>query len=281
MDKPKNNKTIMILIIVIVFLLSVIGVLIYTFIFKDDIKQVKKEVEINKTAKLLDFVNNPRNDTIISKNKEIDTTTLGVQKLKIEYKNRNNKKNTFEFSIKVVDTTKPVIKCESVIKVPVNTTEIKIEVTDNSKEEIKAIIEGNYDLTKIGEYKVNIVAKDSSGNKSSKKVTIKVEAPTYKTTGYYSVKTDEAWYSIALRDNNYVEYEVNPCHGMGCGLFYMDGSYEVDGDKLTLTLDHNTDDTLEREESTEPTIMKLKIKDDNTIIFEEKELEFIYSDKQW
>ena len=204
MDKPKKNKTIMILIILIVFLLSVIGVLIYTFLFKDDIKQTKKQVEINKTAKLLDFVNNPRNDTIISNNKEIDTTTLGVQNLKIEYKNRNNKKNTFEFSIKVVDTTKPVIKCDSTIKVPVNTSEIKIEASDNSKEEIKTIIEGNYDLTKIGEYKAKVVAKDSSGNKSSKKVTLKVEAPTYKTTGYYSVKTDEAWYSIALRDNNFI-----------------------------------------------------------------------------
>ena len=274
-----NKNKVVLLVVSVVFILLLIGVLIYTFQFKDDIKQVKKQVEINKKVKLLDFVNNPKNDTIISKNKEIDTTTLGVQKLSVDYKNKNNKKNTFEFNIKVVDTKKPVIRCENIIKVPVNTSEIKIEASDNSKEEIKTMIEGNYDLTKIGEYKVTIIAKDSSGNKANKKVTIKVEAPTYKTTGYYSVKTDEAWYSIALRDNDYVEYEINPCHGLGCGLFYMDGRYKVDGDKLTLTLDHNTDDTLEREEDKEPTIMEMTIKDDKTIIY--NDLIFTYSDKQW
>lgn len=277
--KRINKNKVVLLIVLLIFILLLIGVLLYTFLYKDDIKQVKKQIEINKKAKLLDFINNPKNDTIISKNKEIDTTTLGVQKLSVEYKNRNNKKNIFEFSIKVVDTIKPVIKCESIIKVPVNTSDIKIEASDNSKEDIKTIIEGDYDLTKIGEYKVIIVAKDSSGNKASKKVTIKVEAPTYNTTGYYSVKTDEAWYSITLRDNDYVEYEINPCHGLGCGLFYMDGRYKVDGDKLTLTLDHNTDDTLEREEDKEPTIMEMIIKDDKTIIY--NDLIFTYSEKQW
>jgi hypothetical protein len=50
---------------------------------------------------------------------------------------------------------------------------------------------------------------------------------------------------------------------------------------LILTLDHNTDDTLEREEDKEPTIMELKIKDDKTLIYEEKDLTFTYSEKQW
>jgi hypothetical protein len=61
----------------------------------------------------------------------------------------------------------------------------------------------------------------------------------------------------------------------------MDGRYEVKGNKLILTLDHNTDDTLEREEDKEPTIMELKIKDDKTLIYEEKDLTFTYSEKQW
>ena len=161
------------------------------------------------------------------------------------------------------------------------TPTLGIKVNDNSKEEIKPIIKGKYDLNNIGEYKITVKATDSSGNTSSKNISIKVVAPKYKTTGYYSVKTDEAWYSIALRDNDYVEYEINPCHGMGCGLFIMDGRYEVNGNKLKLTLDHNTDDTLEREEDTEPTIMELTIKDEKTLIYEEKDLTFTYSEKQW
>ena len=125
------------LISIISFLVLSIGVLLYVFLLKDDIKQVKKQVELNDKVKLLSLVNNPRNVTIISKDKEVDTTTLGVQKLIVEYKNKFNKKKEYKFSIKIIDTTKPVIECEEVISVPVNTKEINIKATDNSKQDIK------------------------------------------------------------------------------------------------------------------------------------------------
>lgn len=281
MEKTKkNNKPLIIVLISIIsFLVLSIGVLLYVFLLKDDIKQVKKQVELNDKVKLLSLVNNPRNDTIISKDKEVDTTTLGVQKLIVEYKNKFNKKKEYKFSIKIIDTTKPVIECEEVISVPVNTKEINIKATDNSKQDIKPTIEGEYDLTKMGEYKVTVNAKDLSGNKATKKVTIKVTAPNVKLEGFYIAKPEGVWYSIALRDNDYVEYEINPCHGMGCGLFYMDGRYKVEGNKLILNIDHHTDDTLEREEETTPTEMIMVIKDENTIIY--NDLIFTYSDKQW
>ncbi|MBO5530615.1 MAG: hypothetical protein J5970_04380 [Bacilli bacterium] len=280
MEKTNKKKNIIILLGLVILLLS-IGIFLYMFLIKDDIKQIKNDVELNSKTKLLSLFNKPKNDTIISKDKDIDTTTLGVQHLKIVYKTRLGKKETLEFSINVIDTTKPVIKCKDVIEVEVDAQDIKIDTEDNSKDDVIITIDGDYDLGKEGEYKITVVATDKSGNKATKKVTLKVTAPKFSLEGYYTVKTDKAWYSLSFRDNNYVEYEINPCHGMGCGLFIMDGRYEVNGNKLKLTLDHNTDDTLEREEDAEPTIMELTIKDEKTLIYEEKDLTFTYSEKQW
>lgn len=275
-----KRKKIIIISVVIIILIG-LGIFLYSFFVKDDLKQVKKDVELNSKTNLLSLFNNPRNDKIITKDKKLDTTTLGVQNLKIEYKTRLGKKETYNFKINVIDTTKPTIECKDIIEVEIDSTDIDIKTKDNSKDDVIVAVEGDYDLGKEGEYKVTIIATDKSGNKATKKVTLKVTGSKVKLTGYYSVKTDEAWYSIALRDNDYVEYEVNPCHGMGCGLFYMDGRYEIKGKKIILTLDHNTDDTLEREEDTEPTVMEITIKDENTLIYEEKDLEFKYAEKQW
>ena len=281
MEKTKKNNKVLIIILIsiISILLLSIGIILYVFLLKDDIKQVKKQVELNDKVNLLSLVNNPRYSTIISIDKEIDTTTLGVQKIKIEYKNKLNKKKVFSFNIKVVDTKKPVIECEDIIEVTVNTTDLNIKVTDNSNQDIKPTIEGEYDLSKMGEYKLTIIAKDLSGNKAAKKITLKVTAPNIKTTGFYIAKPIEAWYSIALRDNDYIKLETNPCPGMGCGLFSMDGRYKVDGDKLTITLDHQTDDIGERVEMREPSTIELNIKDENTL--QNDNYTFNYQDKQW
>ena len=272
----KNKK---IIVYIMAFLIIVLGSF-FIYLFSDDIK-IKEDltVELNNKVNILSFVNKPKRNKILTKNELVDTSSLGDKKITIEYLNIFKKKKELNFTIKVVDTIKPVINCEDVISIPVNTPKLEIKASDNSNENINAVIEGNYDLRKVGEYKITVKATDSSENTEIKKVTLKVEAPKYKMDGYYSVKTDEAWYSIMLRDNDYVEYEVNPCHGMGCGLFYMDGRYKVEGDKIILTLDHNTDDTFEREVDKEPTIMELTIKDENTLIF--KELTFTHSDKQW
>lgn len=276
--KPFKKKY---FIYIIALLLMVVGSIIIFFL-SDDIK-LKDDltVELNNKVNILSFINKPKRNKILTKNKLVDTSKVGNKKLSIEYLNVFKQKKKLNFTIKVVDTIKPVIKCDDKIEIEVykDTLKEKIKVTDNSNEKIEPLIEGKYDSNTQGEYKVTVVAKDKSGNKASKKISVVVTAPSIHLTGYYSVKTDDAWYSIALRDNDYVEYEVNPCHGMGCGLFYMDGRYKLEGDKLTLTLDHNTDDTLEREESEEKTVMELTVKDDKTIQY--KDLLFTYQEKQW
>lgn len=272
----KNKK---ILIYITALLIIIVGSLVIYFT-SDDIK-LKEDlsVEINNKVNILSFINKPKKNKVLTKNKLIDTSKLGNKKITIEYLNVFKQKKQLNFTIKVVDTIKPTIDCKDTIFVPINTPRLDIKAKDNSKEEISAVIEGEYNLSKIGKYKVKIVAKDSSGNKVTKNVTINVEAPKISLTGYYVSKEGDAWYSLALRENNYAEYEVNPCHGLGCGLFYMDGKYEIEDDKLIVTLDHNTDDTLEREESEEKSIFEMTIQDDKTIKY--KDLTLTLQEKQW
>ena len=86
---------------------------------------------------------------------KVDTKTLGTNQLKY-----NIRKNRIVISkkryVRVVDTTKPEIECEDKIEI-YEGSEVKLDelgkITDNSKEEIKPEIDGDYDLKKSGEYK--------------------------------------------------------------------------------------------------------------------------------
>lgn len=77
----------------------------------------------------------------------------------------------------VKDTTNPKITgLSDTLTVEQNAQALKIEsfftVSDFNKTQVK--IDGNYDLKKAGDYKVNVVAEDTSGNKISQPLTLRV-----------------------------------------------------------------------------------------------------------
>lgn len=167
----KKKKIIFIGVIVLLILVAVITILIFGG-KKTDLVLIKDlDVEINSDVTLLSFVDEVKNGTIVSKDKEIDTSKLGNQNLVIEVKN-GNKTKEYKFTINVVDTTKPEIDARSEITTTVGDEVDLLEgvtVSDNSKEEIKVEIKGEYDYDKEGEYELEYYAKDSSGNEISKK----------------------------------------------------------------------------------------------------------------
>lgn len=167
----KKKKIIFIGVIVLLILVAIITVLIFGR-KKTDLVLIKDlDVEINSDVTLLSFVDEVKNGTIVSKDKEIDTSKLGNQNLVIEVKN-GNKTKEYKFTINVVDTTKPEIDARSEITTTVGDEVDLLEgvtVSDNSKEEIKVEIKGEYDYDKEGEYELEYYAKDSSGNEISKK----------------------------------------------------------------------------------------------------------------
>lgn len=107
-----------------------------------------------------------QNGTLVNKD-SIDTEKIGKKKIEVIVKDKLNRKHTYTFEISVIDTEKPVITYEKEIKVEEgNTTDLlkNVTVVDNSKEDIKVSIEGEYDFKKAGEYTIFYVAKDASGN---------------------------------------------------------------------------------------------------------------------
>lgn len=170
----KNNKKKKIIFagaIVLLMLVVIISILVFGG-KKTDLVLIKDlDVEINSDITLLSFVDEVKNGTIVSNDKEIDTSKLGNQNLVIEVKN-GNKTKEYKFTINVVDTTKPEIDARSEITTIVGDEVDLLEgvtVSDNSKEEIEVEIKGEYDYDKEGEYELEYYAKDSSGNEISQK----------------------------------------------------------------------------------------------------------------
>jgi len=97
---------------------------------------------------------------------------VGEYEIDVHYKKKSQK-----FIIKVVDTTSPeFIKFEEKLKYEQNADiselESKFEATDLT--DVKITIEGEYDSTVPGEYEIDVIAVDESGNKINKKAMIEI-----------------------------------------------------------------------------------------------------------
>ena len=125
----------------------------------------------------------------INKNTETGLIDTGEYVIKIKYK-----KQVAEVRIIIKDTVAPKFsKAEDVIELEKDnmdvdlTTYFKVEDLDN---DIKLNIEGQYDLFKIGEYNLKIIASDSSNNHTCKDFILKVYEPV-QTKSNDSTKTKE------------------------------------------------------------------------------------------
>ncbi len=189
--EKKNKRNIVIIILVILVVIVSIFLVILKFKGKDDKIQEEKgldkqvnivlvnnlNVEINSEVNLLSFINNKDDLNLVSEDELIDTSILGKKELVIKYID-NSKEKEYKFTININDTIMPNIACQKELKTTVGT---KIDllkdvtVTDNSKEEIKASVEGEYDFNKEGTYNLKYVAIDSSNNKREEEFNLIVE----------------------------------------------------------------------------------------------------------
>lgn len=178
--KKKNSKIIVTVIILII--LCVIGYFLYTKIKYESNKsnvilKDKLDIEINDEVVLETFVKEIKNGIILNGKDVVDTSKLGKKNVELLIKDKNNYEEKIKFIINVIDTTKPVIEAKKEISTYVGTKIdlLKdVKVTDNSKEEIKAKVVGDYDINKAGEYKLKYEASDSSNNKEEVDFVLKV-----------------------------------------------------------------------------------------------------------
>lgn len=192
LTKKKN------IVIVSIILLILIGIsLSYIFLKKDNTKEVKEEkpketiilkenlnYEINSEITLLSLVNEDNKVKILSEDKTIDTSVLGEKEITIKYE-VEEKEETKTFKITIIDTQAPTIEYKKELTTNVG-TEIDllkdVKIIDNSKENIKANVIGDYDFNKEGTYNLKYVAIDSSGNKKEDNFTLKVNKKQTTTT---------------------------------------------------------------------------------------------------
>lgn len=173
------KKKVIIIISIVLVILICISIFIFlkynekpNIILKDDLN-----VSIYEKVTNLSFIDSIKNGTIITKEEKLDTSKLGKVEVKLILRNKFKKDTTYLFNINIIDNEKPSIS----YKKELETTEgveidlLKdIKAEDNSKEEIKVSIEGDYNFITPGEYKIYYVAKDSSGNETKEEAILKV-----------------------------------------------------------------------------------------------------------
>lgn len=199
----------------------------------------KLEYEINSQVTISDLVVPDDNITLLEPKELVDTSVLGEHKVIIKYLNKRDVDKYKTVIVKIVDKTKPTIECSDKITI-IKGKKLDIsdyaKVKDNSKEKIKPTIDGKYDLNKVGDYKVSIIAKDSSGNASNKKITISVKNYSIKTSGYYIYKTKSYWEGLRFKKNNKFQLDVNFCPGSACGGYTEYGTYKVKDAAITINI---------------------------------------------
>lgn len=169
--KSKKKKILIFIIITLIILLIILSLFLYiqnknklVVILKDELK-----AEINSEVVTKAFVKEVKNGKITNDNEKIDTSVLGKKKVVLLI-DKNNKQIKYEFNIDVIDTTKPEIIAKDEITIHLGdeidlTKDIK--VSDNSLEDIKIKVDGDYDLNKVGKYNLKYIASDSSNNETT------------------------------------------------------------------------------------------------------------------
>ena len=178
--KKSKKKKILIISLVSVFII-LLGVFIY-FATSSDIFTYKDKITIEvgediPTIKDYLYKNNDKIKDITWK--DIDNSDSKIYKVGTYIGTFTYKGEEKEVKLIVKDTKSPEINGVKDIEVLAFTTkpDLLSEITadDNSKEEIKVEVKGEYNIEIPGEYNLSYVAKDSSGNESIKEFKVIVK----------------------------------------------------------------------------------------------------------
>lgn len=179
--KKSKKKKILIISLVSVFII-LLGVFIYFVTVKSDIFTYKDKITIEvgediPTIKDYLYKNNDKIKDITWK--DIDNSDSKIYKVGTYIGTFTYKGEEKEVKLIVKDTKSPEINGVKDIEVLAFTTkpDLLSEITadDNSKEEIKVEVKGEYNIEIPGEYNLSYVAKDSSGNESIKEFKVIVK----------------------------------------------------------------------------------------------------------
>ena len=161
------------------------AVILFDAAYECFIKSKELKVKINDNIKVnindkiynTDNLISIKNGTLITKKEKIDTSKTGKKQITIKIKDYFKKVKKYIYNVEIIDKEKPTIKYNEKISVEEgNEIDLLKDVSaeDNSKEEIKVEVKGEYDLNTPGTYELEYIAKDSSGNETKEKFTLEV-----------------------------------------------------------------------------------------------------------
>lgn len=209
-----KRKNILYLSIIISFLLIISGCL-YLYYSNRDVQISELVLKQNRTVEVgsssvydHDFIEMCDNCEVISSKSEVDTSQLGKKTLTAKIKTPTGKERIESFDIEVIDHTKPQITYKKVLSTTVGS---KIDLLngvtakDNSKEIITVSVEGNYDLSKVGDYSLFYVASDSSKNQAKEQFVLKVVTEKSNDKGNTQSKSSKGYPIITKNGVTYID----------------------------------------------------------------------------
>jgi len=181
--KNKLKKKVIIPIVLVLLIALVIGGVIGVkkyYKSKELLVVISKKIDVSLGDKVYntDAVKKIINGKVVDKKEVINTDKVGVQKIKLTIEDYFKKTKDYSVEVNVKDTVAPEIQAKEKLTTEYDT---KIDLlkdvtaTDNYDKEIEVKVEGDYDLKKAGEYKLQYIAKDSSGNEAKKEVVLVVK----------------------------------------------------------------------------------------------------------
>lgn len=135
-------------------------------------------------AKASDFIENLNGHYLT--NPDIDTNELGEVTVEFEYLNIKNRKRTRKFTIEVVDRTAPLIYGRNFYAVERGYTGDLTNLIlsgDDLDDHPAREVTGKYDLDTVGDYEVEYIITDASGNQSKLPFTLRVFEPSPSSPG--------------------------------------------------------------------------------------------------
>ena len=156
MKKAKINKKKVLLFLVFPLIIIVSAILLF-FYFKSKELIVEYETEMKVSlgteASILDGIQ-IKNGRIKTEDVELDTSKIGKQEVTFQVEDEFGNRKEYKREIIIVDTESPKIEFKEKREVSycAEVDLLKdVKATDNSNEEIKVEVEGDYDTCKTGE----------------------------------------------------------------------------------------------------------------------------------
>ncbi|MEG2322241.1 MAG: DUF5011 domain-containing protein, partial [Bacilli bacterium] len=197
------------------------SIVIKEFIVKDMISPTitvnnEFEMEINTILPEFNITVNDNYDKQQDLTVKVDTTKVNIAKIgqynvDITVSDKSNNIATKTIIVKVIDTIAPVITLvDKDITLSLNTTYIEpgYKVSDNSKEDLKATITSNLDITKIGTYTITYTVTDKANNTTTITRTVTIIASSLDTLFREDnrCESNSNCFSQTNADTNYVWY---------------------------------------------------------------------------